>query len=221
MNRKILLVEDNESIQENNKAMLERNGYTVRLAMNLAEAWKELADASTDAIVLDITLPDGSGLDFLKKLRQTSQVPVLLLTAMDTPEDTTAGLDAGSDDYLTKPYNNRVFRARVDALMRRAERIPGVIHVGRLSLDMAADIASLDGVDLLLKPKEFALLRVFVQNKGRFLDSDYLYEKVWKAPMSGDSGAIRRTVSALRGGLEGSGWTISWSKGEGYVFFEE
>ena len=215
---KILLVEDNESIQANNKAMLERNGYTVQIAMNLAEAQKELAEGHPDAIVLDITLPDGSGLDFLRELRQTSQIPVLLLTAMGTPEDTSTGLDAGSDDYLAKPYNNKVFRARVDALLRRSARVPEVITKGRLSLDVMAGVAMLDKKDLLLTQKEFALLLVFVQNEERFIDGEYLYEKVWKATMAGSSGAVRKTVSNLRGKINGSGWAVGWSKGEGYIF---
>jgi len=221
MGGKILLVEDNEQIQENNKSMLERNGYTVRLAGNLAEARKVLDDDFPDVLVLDIYLPDGSGLDFLKELRLTSQIPVLILTAMGTPEETAAGLDAGSDDYLAKPYNNKVFRARVDALFRRSARVPKIIAKGRLSLDVTANIALLDGTDLLLTQKEFALLLVFVQNEGLFIDNVSLYEKVWKAPMKGDSQAIRKTTSNLRGKIKGSGWTISWSKGEGYIFIKD
>jgi DNA-binding response OmpR family regulator len=218
MSGKILLVEDNELIQANNKAVLERNGYTVRLAMNLAEARKELADGLPDAVVLDITLPDGSGLEFLKELRQTSQIPVLLLTAMGAAKDTAAGLDAGSDDYLAKPYNGRVFRARVDALMRRAARVPETVKKGRLTLDVTANAAALDGTDLLLTQKEFALLLIFVQNEERFISGEYLYEKVWKAPMASDSGVIRKTMSTLRGKIKGSGWNIAWSRGEGYCF---
>ena len=221
MSGSILLVEDNERIQANNKSMLERNGYTVRLAMSLSEARKELAGGYPDAIVLDITLPDGSGLDFLKELRTTSQIPVLLLTAMGTPEDTTAGLDAGSDDYLAKPYNNKVFRARVDALLRRSARVPEQIRKDRFSLDVTAGIAFLDGKDLCLTQKEFALLLIFVQNEERHIAGEALYEKVWKRPMAGNSQAIRKTVSNLRAKIGGCGWNIEWSRGEGWCFGRE
>ena len=218
MNRNILLIEDDERIQVNNKSMMERNGYTVRLAMNLTEARRELLSAPPDAIVLDITLPDGNGLEFLKELRQTSQIPVLLLTAMGTPEDTIAGLDAGSDDYLSKPYNNKVLQARIDALLRRSARVPEQINKDRFSLDVTAGVAFLDGKDLGLTQKEFALLLVFIQSEGSYFNAEYLYEKVWKAPMAKDSQAIRKAIARLREKMHGSGWSIEWSRGEGWCF---
>ena len=79
----------------------------------------------------------------------------------------------------------------------------------------------LDGVDLMLTQKEISMLLVFVQSEGRFIEAEYLYEKVWKAPMAGDTGAIRKTVSTLRRKIKGSGWTVSWSNGEGYMFMRE
>ena len=217
----VLLVEDNELIQKNNKSVLERNGYAVRLAMTFAEARKEIADGLPDAIVLDITLPDGNGLDFLAEMRRTSQIPVLLLTAKNTPQDTTVGLDAGGDDYLTKPYNAGEFRARVDALMRRAARVPETIVKGRLSLDITAGITTLDGTDILLTQKEFALLLILVQNDGRFIDGEYLYEKVWKTPMTDDNQSVKKTIHRLRDKIKDSGWHIDWSRGEGYSLVRE
>jgi DNA-binding response OmpR family regulator len=232
----ILLVEDNELIQQNNKAVLERNGYTVRLAMNLAEARKELANWRPDAIVLDITLPDGSGLDLLRELRggnsqfstlhsqfpalhsQFQNIPVLLLTAMGGTKNTAAGLDAGSDDYLAKPYSPVEFRARVDALMRRAARVPETLVKGRLILDITAGAAALDGVDLRLTKKDFALLLIFVQNEGCFMSAEYLYEKIWKAPMAGSNTALKDAVKRLRAKIAGSACRIAWSRGEGWRF---
>jgi DNA-binding response OmpR family regulator len=221
MSGKILLVEDNEQIQASNRAILERSGYDVRLAMNLAEARKEFTLRRLDAIILDITLPDGNGLDFLRELRRVSQIPVLLLTAMNTPKDATAGLDAGSDDYLSKPYDNREFRARVDALMRRAARVPEIIEKGSFIFDMTAGLASLSEVDLQLSPKEFALLLLFVQNEEHCMSAEYLYEKVWKSPMAGDNNAIKGAIKRLRSKINGSGYCIAWSTGEGYSFERE
>ena len=120
----ILLVEDEPDIQAGNKKILERHGFSIRQAYTLAEARSIIAEDPPSAIVLDIGLPDGSGLDFLYEIRQTSTVPVLILTAMGTPEDTVRGLEAGGDDYMPKPYELPVFLARVQTLLRRASAKP-------------------------------------------------------------------------------------------------
>ena len=218
---KILLVEDDMQVQINNLEILRLSGYSVVLAMNLAEARTEIKKQKPDAVVLDIALPDGNGVDFLKELRHTLHIPVLMLTASQAVEKAAASFDAGGDDYLRKPYDLKEFRARVDALMRRAARVPEIITKDRLSLDVTAGLAMFDGVDLMLTQKEISLLLVFVQHEGRFIEAEYLYEKVWKAPMAGDSGVIRKTVSALRRKIKGCGWTVSWSNGEGYMFMRE
>ena len=222
MNEKlILLVEDNEKIMQGNERMLRRRGYGVVMALTLAEARKALEAQMPDLIVLDIMLPDGSGLDFMAELRQYSKMPILLLTGLTTPEDVVRGLTAGGDDYLAKPYDFGVLLARVEALLRRAEQIPEKLTRDRLSLDVAAGVAMLDGADLLLTQKEFALLLIFVQNESRFISAEYLYEKLWKQPMTGDSNALRSTLKRLRAKLDGSGYCITLSKGEGYQFERE
>jgi len=120
----LLLVEDEPVVQENNKKILERRDYRIRQAYSMAEAWSIIADEPPGAIILDIQLPDGSGLDFLSELRKTSSVPVLILTAMGTPQDIIRGLEAGGTDYLTKPYSLAVFLERIEVLTaRRASRI--------------------------------------------------------------------------------------------------
>lgn len=222
MNEKlILLVEDNEKIMQGNERMLRRRGYGVVMALTLAEARKALEAQMPDLIVLDIMLPDGSGLDFMAELRQYSKMPILLLTGLTTPEDVVRGLTAGGDDYLAKPYDFGVLLARVEALLRRAEQIPEKLTRDRLFLDVAAGVAMLDGADLLLTQKEFALLLIFVQNESRFIGAEYLYEKLWKQPMTGDSNALRSTLKRLRAKLDGSGYCITLSKGEGYQFERE
>ena len=121
----ILLVEDNRDIQKLNKETLERRGgYEVRLAMNLAEARKQITEQVPCLIILDIMLPDGSGLEFLRELRHSTNIPVLLLTALGESGDIVKGLKAGGDDYLAKPYNNDVFLARIESLLRRSAQIP-------------------------------------------------------------------------------------------------
>ncbi len=217
----ILLVEDNEQIVRGNERMFARKGYGTAAALTLAAARRAMREQPPDLIVLDIMLPDGSGLDFIAELRQASRVPVLLLTGLTTPEDVVRGLKAGGDDYLTKPYDFEVLLARAQALLRRAEQIPEMLTRGRLTLDVAAGIAALDGTDLLLTQKEFALLLLFTQNGERIISNEYLYEKVWKQPMLGNNQALKKTLYRLREKIKGSGWRIDLSRGEGYSFERE
>ncbi|WP_283610557.1 response regulator transcription factor [Faecalispora anaeroviscerum] len=219
--KRILLVEDNEQIMQGNERMLKRRGYEVITALTLAEARSAVQARMPDLFVLDIMLPDGSGLDFMAEFRKYSQVPVLLLTGLTTPEDIVRGLTAGGDDYLPKPYDFGVLLARVEALLRRAQQVPEHIHKGRLRLDVTADEATLDGADLLLSQKEFALLLIFVQNEERFISAEYLYEKVWKHPMLGNSNTLKTTINRLRDKIKSSGYRIAWSRGEGYCFERE
>lgn len=219
--KRILLVEDNEQIMRGNERMLTRRGYEVISALTLTEARSAVQVQMPDLFVLDIMLPDGSGLDFMAELRRHSQVPVLLLTGLTTPEDIMRGLSQGGDDYLAKPYDFGVLLARVEALLRRAENVPEKLVRDRLCLDVAADVATFDGNDLLLTQKEFVLLLIFVRNEERFISAEYLYEKAWKSPLSGDSQALKKTIHRLREKIAGSGWRIEWSRGEGYRFEKE
>lgn len=219
--KRILLVEDNEQIMQGNERMLKRRGYEVITALSLAEARIAIQAQMPDLFVLDIMLPDGSGLDFMAELRKYSQTPILLLTGLTTPEDIVRGLTAGGDDYLPKPYDFGVLLARVEALLRRAQQVPERIHKGRLRLDVTADVATLDGADLLLSQKEFSLLLIFVQNEERYISAEYLYEKVWKQAMAGNSNTLKTTINRLREKTKSSGYRIAWSRGEGYCFERE
>jgi len=237
---KILLVEDDKDIQMANKKMLERQDiYTVRLALNLNEAREQIAEQVPDVIVLDIMLPDGSGLDFLKELRtgdgQGSNIPVLLLTALSEFDDVVKGLKEGGDDYLAKPYNNKVFLARIESLLRRAERVPKGLTKGNLALDIisgrafltsgdATGVTSGDATgvgqreDLLLTQKEFACLLLFSQNEGVIMSPEFIYESVWKQPLNNNIDTLKKTISNLRIKIEDSDYTINVSRNEGYMF---
>jgi len=120
----LLLIEDEPMVQSNNIKILRRRGYSVRSAGTLAEAWAIMEEEKPRAIILDLQLPDGNGLDFLQELRKTSEIPVLILTAMGTPEDIIRGFDKGGDDYLTKPYDLYVFLVRIETMLRRTFSIP-------------------------------------------------------------------------------------------------
>jgi len=217
----LLLIEDEPLVQANNKKILQRRGFPLRQAYTLAEAWEIIRHEPPRAIILDIQLSDGSGLDFLLELRMTSNVPVLMLTAMGTTQDIIRGLEAGGDDYLTKPYDLSVFLMRVEALLRRASLVPDALEIGPLKLDPASGKAFIGGEDMTLSQKEYSLLQQFVQHPNKIFGAEYLYEKVWGQEMFEDDNSLKVAVSKLRAKLADSGYTITSSRGEGYYIERE
>jgi len=217
----LLLVEDEPAVQANNKMVLERRGYRLRQAYNLAEARAAVAEEMPAAIVLDIQLPDGNGLNFLQELRKTSNIPVLMLTAMSTSEDVIQGLEAGGDDYLTKPHELSVFLKRVEALLRRASLIPDTLAIGSIKIDTASGRAYINGEDMNLQQKEYVLLQHFMQYPDKSFTAEVLYEKLWGQKMFEDDNAVKKAVSKLRAKLENSGYTIVKSRSEGYILEKE
>ena len=220
-NKTILLVEDDVMLLNSNSLLLERAGYDVLAAETLATAREHLKKITPNLIVLDIVLPDGNGLDFLRELRADSGIPVLLLTALNTNADMIKGLEAGGDDYLPKPFAVDIFLTRVKAMLRRAAQIPETLNAGALSLSVPSGQAFFNGEDMLLTQKEFALLLLFAQHENRVLEAEYLYEKIWGHPMNDDAGAVRYHISRLRKKLTDSGYTIASEYGGGYQFEKE
>ena len=212
----LLLIEDEPAVQSNNMKILQRRGYTLKQAFTLAEAREVIDRELPRGIILDLQLPDGSGLDFLKKLREYSDVPVLILTAMGTTDDIVKGFETGSDDYLTKPYDLSVFLMRVETLLRRAASIPDILDYGPIKLYPVAGRASLDGDDMLLSQKEYALLQLLLQNMDRILSAEYLYEKVWGYELIEKDNSLKVAISKLRTKLSESVYTVTASRGEGY-----
>lgn len=213
----ILLIEDNAKILEGNRYLLNSRGYVVDCAATLAEGAAAMKRRPPDLIILDIMLPDGSGLDFLVELRGNSDVPVLLLTGLGATSDMVRGLRLGGDDYLSKPYDFDVLLARVEAILRRARRVPERWEKNALRFDIVANQAFLDDEDMLLTPKQFALLLLLARNEGRTLSSEYLYETVWKMPHTADSNALWKQISQLKAKLSGrDDIELSVYRGEGY-----
>ena len=199
MRKLILLVEDNVQILRGNERMLKRRGYETVTAMTLREMREQMSRVSPDAIVLDIMLPDGSSLEFMRELRAKSNIPILLLTGLTTPEDIVRGLDEGGDDYLTKPYDFSVLLAHIEALLRRAAHIPNQLVKGTLTLDIRANRAFLRGVDMLLTPKEFVVLLILAENEGHIISTKHIYETVWKQDDdSNTSIVVKNVMSRLR-----------------------
>jgi DNA-binding response OmpR family regulator len=213
----VLIVEDDVKLLDANRLLLEAEGYEVTAAKSLSEAGERLAAQKPDIAVLDIMLPDGSGLDFLTELRRQSAVPVLLLTALGTDRDVVKGLEAGGDDYLVKPFSRGVFLARIATLLRRA-RSADVAEFGSLTFDMKSLTAYRSGVDMLLTKNDFALLLYLVRNENSYMKAEHLYKEVWGKDMNQDSQAIRSAASRLRAKLEGSGHTIVNERKKGYSF---
>lgn len=222
MNKKLLLlVEDNEKVQKYNKQMLEHKGFAVETATTLESAAAFLQIKKPSAIILDIGMPDGSGLDFLRSLRQTSKVPVLLLTGFGEAKDVVIGFESGCDDYLPKPYTFEVLLARLNRLLKSSEQLPDSIIKGELTILIPSNEVFISGKKMRLTQNEFSLLLLFVQNEDKLISGEFLYESVWGQKLAGNYGAIRNAIYKLRKKLVLSGYTIYAEWGEGYCFQTE
>lgn len=203
----ILLVEDDKNIQRTNRRILEREGFTVLCAGTLKETQAALQKHKPDALVLDIMLPDGSGLAFCEKIRPYTPVPVLFLTALDEKSEIVEGLVAGGNDYITKPYDVDEFVARVKAQLRlarmnrQAAQEVRTLMRGPLSLDLVALRAFLDGRDMLLSAREFSVLLFLLKNEGQTLSAEEIYQGAWDQPMAGDANALWKCTSRLKNKL--------------------
>jgi len=220
LNGYLLLVEDEITLQKNIKKMLERENYAVKTASTLAEARAVIKDDPPRCIILDIQLPDGSGLDFLVELRKNSDTPVLILTALGAREDINRGLKSGSDEYLTKPFDREELFLRLDNILRRAESVPESIDFGDFKLNPTAGKAYLNGEELMLSPKEYAVLQILVQSPREKRSAEYLYEKAWGYESNEKDKSIKRnirkTISTLREKMISSAYTVAASDREGY-----
>jgi DNA-binding response OmpR family regulator len=197
-------------------------GYRVLTALTLEGARKHLEEESPDLILLDVMLPDGDGMDFCREIAETVDSHILFLTGKGRQEDRLRGLEYGGDDYITKPYVPDELLLRIKSAMRRrrkmVSKVPRRLLLGALELDIAANQAFLNGEDILLTQKEFALLLLFAQNENKTMGADELYEMVWRRPMNDDNSAVKNAVSRLRKKLAGSAYSIESSRRSGYCF---
>lgn len=198
----ILLVEDDDALSEGIALALRAQG-TVRRCPTLAEARKALGRAGFDLMILDINLPDGSGLALLRERPAGDRTPVLVLTANDLEIDIVNGLEAGADDYVTKPFSLAVLRARVTALLRRCEGKPAgeIYETGGLRLDFTAGRFEKNGKPIELSRREQALLRLLVANAGNTLPRALLLDRVWGDDFV-EENALSVAVKRLRDKLE-------------------
>ena len=199
----ILVVEDESSIASFVSLYLRNAGYAVRTAATGSEALREAAANEPALVVLDLMLPDIDGLEVCKRLRQGSDVPILMLTARDEDVDKIIGLEVGADDYLTKPFNPRELVARIKSILRRSsperrELQTEVIVHGDLRVDAGRREATVNGVEVQLAPKEFDLLWELLDHRGLVLTRDQLLERVWGYTFAGDTRTVDVHVRQLR-----------------------
>ena len=216
---KILVVDDEPNIVALVKLYLEREGFRVVSAGRGGEALDLAVSANPVLIILDVMLPDIDGFEVVRRLRQSSQVPVLMLSARREDMDRIIGLEIGADDYLTKPFNPHELLARVKAVLRRSRPTPahpGIINIGKLRLDPDRHEASVAGEHINLRTKEFALLLALAREPGVVFTREKLLNHVWGYDFYGDTRTVDVHVNHLRGKLEGSGVDIETLRGTGY-----
>lgn len=196
----ILLVEDEAAITEPLAEALEREGFSARVAGTAAEALAMASESEPDLVLLDIGLPDGSGLDVCRTLREQGDVPVIMLTARGSEADRVVGLEMGADDYVVKPFSAREVAARVRAVLRRAQGPGGgeSFQVGELTVDAGRHTATLGETELDLSRKEFELLRALISRAGSVISRQALIEEVWDMNWFGSTKTLDVHMSGLR-----------------------
>lgn len=220
---RVLVVDDEVNIAELLSMALRYEGWDVSMAHTGRQAVSTAAEVKPDAVVLDMMLPDFGGLEVLRRMRATHpDVPVLFLTAKDAVEDRVAGLTAGGDDYVTKPFSLEEVVARLRALMRRSgasittER--NVLAVGDLTLDEDSREVFRDGTEISLTATEFELLRFLMRNPRRVLSKAQILDRVWQYDFGGQANVVELYISYLRKKIDaGREPMIHTMRGAGYV----
>lgn len=223
MKRTILIIEDDAELAELLKYHLERSGdYRVDLALTGQAGLDMLRERVPNLLILDVNLPEMSGFELCRKIRTeatTSQLPIILLTARTSEPDKVLGLTLGADDYVTKPFSLRELEARIQALLRRVEgaAVSSVYDDGVLYVDHKNFLVKVAGEEVKLTRKEFALLSLLVQSRGRTLTRDYLLDRIWGLQYYGDSRTLDVHIRNLRRKL-GRSDCIETVIGIGYRF---
>jgi two-component system KDP operon response regulator KdpE len=200
----ILVCDDEPQILRALKVVLRDAGYEAIGAETAREALDSAALRHPDAAIVDLVLPDGDGVDVCAQLRSWSEMPILVLSAVGEEEQKVRALEAGADDYVTKPFGPKELVARLRAAMRRAPRGSEEprVEIDGLRVDLAAHTASRDGEEVHLTPTEFELLRVLVRNRGRLMTHRALLTEVWGPAWSEDTATLRTHVANLRRKVE-------------------
>ena len=226
--KRILVVDDESAILQTLRFNLERSGYHVSTAGDGRTALALVASERPDLVILDIMLPVLDGIETCKEIRRQSNVPIIMLTAKDQEIDKVVALELGADDYVTKPFSLAEFMARIKARLRRAEgAAPGTaaepITAGEIMLDPSRQLITVRGREVQLAPKEFNLLHVLMENRGRIVTRQMLLEKVWGYDFEGEHQTISVHIRWLREKIEDDPHNpkhIITVRSRGYMFKE-
>jgi two-component system alkaline phosphatase synthesis response regulator PhoP len=217
---RILVVDDETNIIDLVRLYLERDGFQVEAAEDGAQALEKIRSLDPDLVILDIMLPEIDGFEVCRRVRNDSDVPIIMLTARDEDIDKIVGLELGADDYLTKPFNPRELAARVKAILRRTERSPQVdarpMVIGNVSIDPARREVTVAGDAVSLRAKEFDLLLTFAEHKGLVLSREQLLKLVWGFDFYGQTRTVDVHVAHLRKRLAKGNVRIETVTGVGY-----
>jgi DNA-binding response OmpR family regulator len=226
MTQRILLIDDDVSLGGMVADYLAGAGFRVTNAATAREGEQRLKRESYDALILDLMLPDGDGLDVCRRIRLSSDLPILMLTARGDAMDRVVGLEIGADDYLPKPFEPRELLARLRAILRR-KSVPAprdVLRFGRLEVDRAARRARLDGNDCLLTSHQFALLNALADHAGRVMSRDALMDLLKGETAEAFDRSVDVHISRIRAAIEDDpkkARRIITVRGAGYVFARE
>lgn len=200
----MLVVDDELQIVRGLRVILRNAGFEVEAAATKAEALDALAVRPPDVMVLDLILPDGTGVEITEEVRRWSNLPILVLSALGDEREKVRALDAGADDYITKPFGTEELTARLRALLRRAADSGSspVVTIGELSVDFAARTVTRAGEEMHLTPIEFDLLRVLVQHRGKLVTRRQLLHEVWGPGYEDEAHYLRVHIAHMRAKLE-------------------
>ena len=219
---RLLVVEDQSSLLQSLRRGLEEEGHTVLTAMGGTEAYLIATREPLDAVILDLSLPDGDGLSTMKRLRSEGFVkPIMIVTARDSIQDRIAGLDSGADDYLVKPFAFEELVARLRALLRRNFATnETVLRHDNLELDLLARTVKRGGDEVALTRRQFDLLEYLMHRKNQVVSREMIARDVWKASTATWTNVIDVQMNQLRKRIESNGWSpvLHTIRGEGYRF---
>ena len=228
--QRILLIEDEPGLAESVRYALEAEGFVVTVAVSGFSGLDLARRTAPDLVLLDLMLPEMSGLDVCRQIRLSSDVPIIMLTAKDSEADKVTGLELGADDYMTKPFSMRELIARVRAHLRRAAKSGvlsesnEVLRGGPIELDIDAHITRVGGDEVELRPKEFELLESLMRRKNRLAARHTLIDEVWGPSYFGDTKTLDVHIKRLREKLESDSSKprhIVTVRGLGYKFVDE
>lgn len=226
MNEKVLLIEDEEKLARFVELELSYEGYEVTKAFDGRSGLEYAQSGEFDLVLLDIMLPQISGMEVLRRIRRKSSIPVIMLTARDSIEDKVSGLDGGADDYLTKPFAIEELLARIRTSLRKKgidNPSTGTLSASGVTLDIARHSIDVKGVAVELTKREFDLLHYMLKNKGLVLSREKLLENVWDYDFDGGTNAVDVYIRFLRGKIDDAFniKLIHTIRGVGYVIKDE